>query len=55
VVNDAEVVNEFGLANVVVPGPDTCDQVTVTVAGGFGSPSSDAVPTSDAVLGRVTV
>jgi hypothetical protein len=55
VVNDADVDNELAFPNVVVPGPDTCDQVTVTVAGGFGSPSSEAVPTNAAVLGRVTV
>ena len=53
--NDAVVDNELAFPNVVVPGPDTCDQVVVTVAGGAGNPSSDAVPDSDAVFGRVTV
>ena len=55
VVNDADVDNELAFPNVAVPGPDTCDHATVTVAGGSGNPSSDAAPTSDAVLGSVTV
>ena len=55
VVNDADVDNELAFPNVVVPGPDTCDHVTVTVAGGAGNPSSDAVPTNAASLGNVTV
>ena len=53
--NDAVVDNELAFPNVAVPGPDTCDHVTVTVAGGSGNPSSDAVPTSDALFGNVTV
>jgi hypothetical protein len=53
--NDADVDNELAFPNVVVPGPDTCDQVTVTVAGGAGNPSSDAVPTNAADAGNVTV
>ena len=55
VLNDAEVDNEFGFPNVVVPGPDTCDQVVVMVPGGAGNPSSEAVPTNAALLGSVTV
>jgi hypothetical protein len=55
VVNDADVDNELAFPNVVVPGPDTCDHVTVTVAGGAGNPSSDAVPTNAALFGNVTV
>jgi hypothetical protein len=55
VVNDADVDNAFGFPNVVVPGPDTCDHVVVTVAGGAGNPSSDAVPTNAADAGNVTV
>ena len=55
VVNEADVDNELAFPNVVVPGPDTCDHVTVTAAGEVGSPSSEAVPSSDAVFGRVTV
>ena len=55
VVNVAVVDSSFGLANVVDPGPDTCDHVTVTVAGGAGRPSSDAEPTNAAPSGNVTV
>ena len=53
--NDADVDNESAFPNVVVPGPDTCDHVVVTVAGGAGNPSSDAVPTNAALFGNVTV
>ena len=53
--NDADVDNAFGFPNVVVPGPDSCDHVTVTVAGGTGNPSSDAEPTNAADAGNVTV
>ena len=52
--NDAEVDNADALPNVTVPGPDTFDHVVVTVAGGFGRLSSDAVPTNDADAGNVT-
>ena len=52
--NDAVVDNELAFPNVVVPGPDTLDQVTVTAAGGFGNPSSEAVPDRAAVAGIVT-
>ena len=55
VVNDADVDNELAFPNVAVPGPDTCDHVTVTVAGGAGNPSSDAVPTNATLSGKVTV
>ena len=55
VVNDADVDNELAFPNVVVPGPDTCDHVVVTVAGGAGNPSSDALPTNAALFGSVTV
>ncbi len=47
----------FALAfpNVTVPGPLTLDQVVVTVAGGFGRPSSVTVPLRLAVAGSVMV
>ena len=38
-----------------VPGPLTLDQVVVTVAGGFGFPSSVTVPFRLAVAGKVMV
>jgi hypothetical protein len=44
-----------GLAKVAVPGPLTFDQVTVTVAGGFGRPSSVTVPFRLAAAGKVMV
>ena len=53
--NDAVVDNADAFPNVTVPGPDTFDHVLVNVPGGFGSPSSDAVPDRDADDGNVTV
>ena len=41
--------------NVTVPGPLTFDQVVETVAGGFGNPSSVAVPFRLAAAGNVMV
>jgi hypothetical protein len=52
--NDAVVDNAEAFPNVTVPGPDTRDHVVVTAAGGFGRPSSDALPDNDAVAGNVT-
>ena len=52
--NVTVVVSAAGFAKVTLPGPLTLDQATVTAPGGFGSPSSVAVPVSDAVPGRVT-
>ena len=45
----------LALPKVTVPGPLTFDHVVVTVAGGFGSPSSVTVPDRLAVAGRVMV
>ena len=42
-----------GLPNVTVPGPLSFDQVVVRVPGGFGNPSSVAVPFKVAEAGRV--
>ena len=44
-----------GSPNVTVPGPETKDHVVVSVPGGFGNPSSDADPDSEADAGHVTV
>ena len=43
------------LPKVTVPGPLTLLHAVVTVAGGFGSPSSDTVPSSAAAAGSVIV
>jgi hypothetical protein len=40
--------------NVTVPGPLTTLHAVVTAAGGFGSPSSAALPASDAGPGTTT-
>jgi hypothetical protein len=53
--NAAVVFNEFAFPKVTVPGPLTVLHVVVTVDGGAGSPSSVAVPVSDAVPPRVIV
>jgi hypothetical protein len=45
----------FEFPNVTVPGPLTILHVVVNAPGGFGSPSSVAVPFSAAVFGRVIV
>lgn len=42
-----------GLANVTVPGPEALVHMKPTATGGFGSPSSFAVPFSVAVAGSV--
>ena len=41
------------LPKVTVPGPEVFDQVTVTAAGGLGRPSSETVPSSVTLAGRV--
>ncbi len=43
----------FASPNVTFPGPLTLLHTVVTVPGGFGSPSSPTVPSSDAVAGSV--
>jgi len=40
-------------ANVTVPGPLTCYQLTVIAPGDSGNPSSDALPVSVALAGSV--
>jgi hypothetical protein len=51
----AEVESAFAAPKVTVPGPLTLVQFTVSAPGGFGCPSSEAVPWSDAPLGNMTV
>ena len=51
----ALVSTAFAFPKVTVPGPLTFDHVVVTAAGGFGSPSSVTVPSSDALAGNVIV
>ena len=51
----AVVSTAAALPNVTVPGPLTSVQVVVTVAGGFGKPSSVTVPSSVAAAGKVIV
>jgi hypothetical protein len=51
----AVVLRAFTFPKVTVPGPLTLLHVVVTVAGGFGNPSSDAVPVSAAPAGKVIV
>ena len=51
----AVVFKAFGDPNVTVPGPLTMLQVAVTVAGGFGNPSSVAAPLKVAEDGNVIV
>jgi hypothetical protein len=51
----ADVLKAFAFPNVTVPGPLTLLHVVVSVAGGAGSPSSVAVPLSDALAGSVMV
>ncbi len=51
----AVVSTAAALPNVTVPGPLTCVQAVVTVAGGVGNPSSVTVPSSVATAGRVIV
>jgi hypothetical protein len=51
----AVVAGADGSPKVTVPGPETFDQVVVRVAGGFGRPSSVAVPDREAAFGKVTV
>src|SRR4051812_16984013 len=53
--NVAVVFSALASVKLTVPGPLTFDQVVVSVAGGFGSPSSLALPLNDAPAGRVTV
>ncbi len=53
--NVAVVAFALAFAKVTVPGPLTADQVVVTVAGGFGNPSSVTVPLSVALAGKVMV
>ena len=53
--NRAVVLSALALAKVTVPGPLTFLQVVVRAPGGFGSPSSEAVPASGAPFGRVIV
>jgi hypothetical protein len=50
-----EVLAAFGSANVAVPGPLTSLQLTVTVPGGLGNPSSVMVPLNVALDGSVIV
>ncbi len=49
------VVSAFALPKVTVPGPVSLLQAVVSAAGGFGRPSSVAVPASEAVAGNVIV
>jgi hypothetical protein len=51
----AVVFNALALPNVTVPGPLTVLHVVVNVAGGFGNPSSVAVPFRFAADGSVIV
>jgi hypothetical protein len=51
----AVVFNALTLPKLTVPGPETFDHVVVSVAGGFGSPSSLAEPLRLALSGRVIV
>jgi len=49
----AVVLSALALPNVTVPGPLTFDHVVVRVPGGFGNPSSKAVPDRFALAGNV--
>src|SRR6266540_258557 len=51
--NEAVVPAALGLAKVTVPGPLTFDHVIVVNPGGFGNPSSLAVPDNVALAGSV--
>ncbi len=51
--NDAVVASALASANATVPGPDNVVHVAVSAPGGFGRPSSLAVPASEAVAGKV--
>jgi hypothetical protein len=48
----AVVLRAFAFAKLTVPGPLTFVHEVVSAAGGFGNPSSEAEPLSDAVAGR---
>jgi hypothetical protein len=51
----ADVLSAFALPKETVPGPLTLDHVVVNVAGGFGNPSSVAVPLRLALAGSVII
>ena len=53
--NVAVVFSDVAAENVTVPGPLTLVQAYVSVAGGLGKPSSDAVPVKFAEVGNVIV
>ena len=53
VLKSAVVLSAFAFPNVTVPGPLTFVQLVVSVAGGFGKPSSVAVPLRVADAGSV--
>src|ERR671914_2077528 len=51
----AVVASAVGALNVTVPGPLTLLQLRVSALGGFGSPSSEALPVSCTLFGSVIV
>src|SRR5690349_15219680 len=53
--NDAVVTAADALPNVTVPGPDTLLHASFSEPGGFGNPSSVALPDRFACAGSVTV